>query len=178
VQMCAELRISIQSMENSLAQLLTTADLKHTNRQGAPEFEPPPTDRNPVSSERKNRSDSPAANGTTTDAEPQTGSGGTRGGEADWQSAEPKQAGFSGRTKEAPASDLSLLKVGDRCRFRGRDGRWHNGVLVELGDARSGSLLKDGEGRAVVAYLTPTTPHMRLCSFYAQQRCRFGADCR
>jgi hypothetical protein len=177
VQMCAELRISIQSMENSLAQLLTTADVKHTHRDEPPDFEAPPSARNTVSPERKNRSDSVAANGMI-DAEPQTESGATRGGEANWQSAEPEQAGFSGRTEEAPASDLFSFKVGDRCRFRGRDGRWHNGVLMELGDARSGSLLKDGKGRAVVGYLTPTTPQMRLCSFYAQQRCRFGADCR
>lgn len=177
MQMCAELKISIQSMENSLAQLLTTADVKHTNREEAPDCEPPPSIRNPVSPERKNRSDPVAANGMT-DAELQRQSGATRGGEANWHSAEPEQAGFSGRAEEAPASDLFPFKVKDRCRFRGRDGRWHNGVLVELGDARSGSLLKDGKGRAVVAYLTPTTPQMRLCSFYAQQRCRFGADCR
>lgn len=90
--------------------------------------------------------------------------------------AVPERAGFSGREVDEWAG----FRVGDRCRFKGRDGRWHNGIVLEFQGSQSanGAPSRRSKMRVLVGYLTPTTAQTKLCSFFAQRRCRFGADCR
>ncbi|XP_030491601.2 zinc finger CCCH domain-containing protein 18 [Cannabis sativa] len=68
-----------------------------------------------------------------------------------------------------PLEDNQCYKIGSKCRFRYTNGRWYNGLIVDL-DGSSSS--------AKVSFLNPTSESMLMCNFFLQQRCRFGNNCR
>ncbi|XP_062097405.1 zinc finger CCCH domain-containing protein 18 [Humulus lupulus] len=68
-----------------------------------------------------------------------------------------------------PLEENQCYKIGSKCRFRYSDGRWYNGLIVDL-DGSSSS--------AKVSFLNPTSESMLMCNFFLQQRCRFRNNCR
>eukprot|EP00897_Mesotaenium_endlicherianum_P006032 jgi/Mesen1/5457/ME000273S04696 len=80
------------------------------------------------------------------------------------------------------------LESGSKCVFRHTNGRWYSGFmlpteLVPAGDpgVPTGVGAEHAQKEASlarVAFLTPTSEHMRLCDFFVRQSCRFGDRCR
>ncbi|GAQ78800.1 CCCH-type zinc finger protein [Klebsormidium nitens] len=181
-QMLADLVASIHTMESSLAQLSATTGANtvlHTaapNPGTFPESQGNQHDQNAFWELNVDRSMRSAAARKVIDLEAPNKPEAPLEFDSCREKAAPEEAGFSGRE----IVEWAGFKLGNRCRFRGQDRRWHNGVILEFRHPQSvnGSPSRRSTVGALVAYLTPTTVQTKLCSFFAQRRCRFGDDCR